>query len=62
MSESSQKATMPGGVVSPRVDRPDVEHGPLPRRVPQWLDTGASFAWRFLLVAAALYVVVLVLD
>lgn len=34
----------------------------MPARVPRWLDTGASFAWRFLLVAAALYVLGLVAE
>ena len=36
--------------------------GPTPAQIPRWLDTGASFAWRFLLVAAAGYVLSLVVE
>ncbi len=44
------------------VGPPTVTEDPGPRRIPEWLDTGAAFAWRFLLVVAALYVVVVALD
>jgi predicted PurR-regulated permease PerM len=36
--------------------------GHAPRQIPEWLDTGAAFAWRFLLVVAAVFVVAVVLN
>jgi len=48
----------------PRRTRRDAppESGTAPVQIPRWLDTGAALAWRLLLVAIALYVLVLVLE
>jgi predicted PurR-regulated permease PerM len=43
-------------------DRVPPVEGPAPARIPRWLDTGAAFAWRFLLVVAAVYVVAVALN
>lgn len=44
-----------------RGDEP-VQDGYAPRQIPDWLDLGAAFAWRFLLIVAAVFVVAVALN
>jgi predicted PurR-regulated permease PerM len=62
MTERKQDRTGPGVGPLEGADQIRVAEGPAPARIPRWLDTGAAFAWRFLLVAAALYVVAVGLN
>lgn len=43
-------------------DAVDEQRGHAPRRIPDWMDLGAAFAWRFLLIVAAVFVVAIVLN